>query len=539
MLALLRDNALLLLFVVAAIGYVLGRVRVAGVGLGVAAVLFAGLAIGALDRELKLPEIVQQLGLVVFVYTVGVSSGPGFFAAFRRRGLRDNGLALGAIVVGAALAAALGHLAALRPGVLVGAFTGALTNTPALAGVVEALRRAGADESRLADPVVGYSVAYPMGVLGLLAAMVVAKRLRPSEDAPPESVAAPTTLVTLTARVTREEATRAPAQAWLRDERVRVLLGRVKRAGAVRVVSDELVLELGDLVSVVGGDRHVRAAIALLGELSDERLELDRTVLDFRRVFVSNPKVAGLTLLELALPARFGAIVTRVRRGDVELLPDRDTVIELGDRVRVVAPRERMEEISKFLGDSYSAVSEIDVVTFGLGIALGLLVGAVPIPTFVGPTFKLGIAGGPLVVGLLLGKQERTGPLVWSQPFSASLTLRQLGLVLFLAGVGTRSGYAFVETLKGGGGLAIFAVGAGVTFTVALAVAFVGRRVLGIGEGALAGMMAGIHTQPAALAFATEQHKDGTPAVGYATVFPLATIAKIVVAQVLIATLSR
>lgn len=539
MLPLLRDSPLLLLFVVAALGYLLGRVRVGGVGLGVAAVLFAGLAIGALDRELKLPEVVQQLGLVIFVYTVGVSSGTGFFAAFKRRGLRDNGLALGAIVGGAGLAAALGHAASLRPGVIVGAFTGALTNTPALAGAVDALRRSGADESSLVDPVVGYSVAYPMGVLGLLAAMVVARRLRPSDDAPPESTAAPTAITTLTARVTSDAATRSPALEWLRAQRVRVVLGRVKRGETVRVACEDLVLEAGDLVSVVGGERHVRAAVALLGEASDERLELDRTVLDFRRVVVSNHAAAGSTLLELALPARFGALVTRVRRGDVELLPDRGTVLELGDRVRVVAPRERMDEVSRFLGDSYSAVSEVDVVTFGLGIALGLLLGALPIPTFVGPAFKLGIAGGPLIVGLLLGKLERTGPLVWSQPFSASITLRQLGLVLFLAGVGTRSGYAFVETLKGGGGLAIFAVGAAVTFVVALGTAIVGRRVLGIGPGALAGMMAGIHTQPAALAFAAEQHKDGAPTVGYATVFPLATIAKIVVAQVLVAILSR
>ena len=539
MIALLRDNALLLLFVVAALGYVLGRVRVAGFGLGVAAVLFTGLAVGALDRDLKLPEFVQQFGLVVFVYTIGVSSGPGFFAAFRRRGLRDNGLALASIALAAGLTAALGTLWSLRPGVVVGVFTGALTNTPALASVLELLRHGGASDATLADPVVGYSVAYPMGVLGLLMALIVARRLRPSDEAPPESMAAPTTLVTVTARVTRPEATVEPAQDLLRRERVRVLLGRVKRDGAVMVATDDVTLRPGDLVSLVGGERHVNAAVAMLGERSDERLELDRTVLDFRRVFVSNPAVAGLTLREISLPARFGAVITRVRRGDVELLPDRDTVIELGDRVRVVAPRERMNEVSKFLGDSYSAVSEVDVVTFSLGIAAGLLLGLVPIPTFVGPAFKLGIAGGPLLVGLCLGRVERTGPLVWSLPYSASLTLRQLGLVLFLAGVGTRSGFAFKETLRGGGGVAIFVIGALVTFVVALATAFVGRRWLGIGAGALSGMMAGIHTQPAALAFASETHKDGTPAVGYASVFPLATIAKIVVAQILIAWLAR
>lgn len=536
---LLRDSALLLLFVVAAVGYLVGRLKVRGFGLGVAAVLFTGLAAGALDPALKLPEFVQQFGLAVFVFTLGVASGPGFFAAFRRRGLRDNGLALGVLVLGALLAALAERLLTLRPGVAVGLFAGALTNTPALAGVLDLLHQQGASEAALADPVVGYSVAYPMGVLGVLGAMVIARRLDARGERGPESSAASTTVVGRTVRVTRGEATARVAQELLAEAGIRVVFGRLRRAGQVSLATEELRLQLGDLVTVVGGEKHVAGATALLGEVSDEHLELDRTVFDFRRVFVSSRAVAGRSLEEIALPKHYGAIVTRVRRGDVELVPDRTTILELGDRVRVVCPREKMDAVSRFLGDSYAAVSEIDVVSFSLGIALGLLLGVVPIPTFIGPPFKLGLAGGPLVVGLILGRIERTGRLIWSLPYSAGLTLRQLGLVLFLAGVGTRSGGAFLGTLQQGGGLTIFLVGAALTCLVALATVLVGRRLLHIPLGTLSGLLAGIHTQPAALAFASERYPDGSPSVGYATVFPLATIAKIVAAQLLIVLLSR
>lgn len=535
----LLSNPLLLLFVVAAVGVLAGKIQIRGVGLGVAAVLFAGLAIGALDPSLKLPAIIQQLGLVIFVYTVGIASGPGFFAAFRRRGLRDNGLALAALSLGAALVLAAQSVLHLRPGIAVGVFTGALTNTPALAGAVEWLHRTGASDAALADPVVGYSVTYPMGVLGVLAALSVARKLRVDDEPAPDSRAAPAAIVGVTVAVTRDEGTSKPAGDLLDAHGIHVQICRHERDGIMEIAAPGLLLKRGDRISVVGTPKHVERAIALFGEASRERLDLDRSVFDYRRIFVSSRDVAGRPLSEVALAARFGATITRLRRGDVELVPDRDTVLELGDRVRVVAPRERLGEISKYLGDSYSAVSEVDVVTFALGIALGLLLGSVPIPTFVGPPLELGLAGGPLIVGLVLGRLERTGPLVWALPFSANMTLRQLGLVLFLAGVGTGSGWAFVQTMKQGGGLSILVAGAVVTFTVALAIVVVGRKALKIPLSTLSGMLAGIHTQPAVLAVANEQSKDGAPSVGYATVFPIATIGKIVFAQILVMLLSR
>lgn len=530
---LLRDSPLLVLFLVAATGYLAGKVEVAGFSLGVAAVLFAGLAVGAVDPKLALPEIVQAFGLVIFVYGIGVSSGPGFFSSFRRRGLRDNGLTLALLGSGAALTGALALLFGLSGPTAAGAFAGALTNTPALASVLDAIK--GTSGSA---PAVAYSVSYPMGVIGVIVAIWVARRVwrldEPGEPASLRSLgAAGRALENVTVRVTRPFATVGAAKRAMQEAGLPVLFGRMKRRDEVYIATDDASLEPGDLVILVGVEGSLDRAVAVLGEASEVRIDLDRRILDFRRIFVSSPEPTGKPLASLHLPERFGAIVTRIRRGDVELLPSAETVLELGDRVRVLAPRERMAQIAGFFGDSYKALAEIDVITFGLGIALGLLLGAMPIPLPGGSSFRFGLAGGPLVVGLVLGRLGRTGRLVWTLPYSANLTLRQLGLVLFLAGVGTRSGNAFVTTLRHGGG-EIFLAGAIVTFTVATSMLVVGRKLLRIPMPILLGMVAGIHTQPAALAFATQQTKTDQPNVGYSSVFPVATIAKIVFAQLLL-----
>jgi putative transport protein len=547
MVQLLIANPLLLLFVVSAIGYIIGRVRVGGVSLGIAAVLFVGLAFGALDKDLKLPEIVYLLGLVLFVYTIGLSSGPGFFASLRRKGLRDNLLVVGVIILGVGITAAAHGILGLSGPLTAGMFAGSLTNTPALAAVLEQLKHVGGAplaDSVLAEPVVGYSVTYPMGVLGMILTIYIVQRVwkidyaaeaRASRDlgAPSEK------LVNRTIRVTRPAFAGATVADLIAQTRWDVVFGRLLHNGQVGLVTSDSTLNMGDLVSVVGDGAEVAKAVAALGEDSDDPLELDRHTLDFRRVFVSNPRVAGKHLRDLALPERFGAIITRVRRGDVDLLPHGDTVLELGDRVRVVTRRENLDAVGAFFGDSYRSLAEIDVVSLGLGLALGLLLGVVPFPLPGGVTFRLGSAGGPLLVALFLGWRERTGPIVWSLPYSANLTLRQFGLILFLAGVGTRSGYSFVSTFSQGGGLAIFAAGALITCAAALTMLVVGHKLLKIPMGILIGMLAGLQTQPAVLGFAAEQTGNDLPNVGYATVYPIATISKLLAVQVILALFMR
>jgi putative transport protein len=243
---------------------------------------------------------------------------------------------------------------------------------------------------------------------------------------------------------------------------------------------------------------------------------------------------------ELDLHRRFGATITRVRRGDVDILADEETVLEPGDRVRVVAPRERMAEITRFFGDSYRVASELDVLTFGLGIAAGLALGLVPLPLPGGSTFELGIAGGPLLVGLTLGALGRTGPLVWQIPYGANMTLRQMGLVLFLAGIGIRSGQAFASTIASASGLYTVAVGALVTSVSVALLIGTATLALRLSPQALSGTLAATQTQPAVLAAACEGQADERAVnIGYATVYPIAIIAKIVLAQVVLAVLLR
>jgi putative transport protein len=541
----LVDNPLLLLFVVVAIGYPLGRIKVWGTSLGVASVLFAGLAVGAIDSDLKLPEILYQLGLVVFVYTVGLSNGHMFFASFRRQGVRNGLLVAGVVSLAVVLAVAEHAVLDLKPTLTGGMFAGSMTNTPALAGELEYLKTYGPESEReqtLAEPVVGYSVAYPIGVLGVILAIAIAQRrwridyAREAERA--RDVAGTSKrLENRSIRVTRPEAVRRPVADLARERGWDVVFGRMRRNGHLQLVTAQTLLNVGDVVSAIGAPEDLERVTIQLGEPCEERLELDRSEVDFRRIFVSNPAVAGRHLSDLDLPGRFGAVVTRIRRGDVELLAHGETVLEPGDRVRVVAPRAAMPAVTSFIGDSYRAISEVDVPTFSLGLALGLLVGVLPLPLPGGVELRLGLAGGPLIVALVLGALDRTGPLVWALPYSANLTLRQFGLIIFLAGIGTRAGYAFVSTVKGRDGVVLLIAGAVVTFAAAFGALWIGFRLLRIPMGLLIGMVAGLQTQPAVLGFALDQTGDDLPNVGYAALFPLATIAKILAAQLLLALL--
>ncbi|MBL8056764.1 MAG: hypothetical protein JNK29_08700 [Anaerolineales bacterium] len=545
MVTLLLNNPLLLLFLVVAIGYPLGRIKVAGSSLGLAAVLFVGLAFGALHPDMKLPELIYQLGLVLFVYTIGLSSGRGFFASFRRKGLRDNALGLGVLLLAAGLTVALAVGLGLKNTYAAGLFAGALTNTPALAGVLDNLKNSvpqAVRDATLAEPVIAYSLAYPMGVVGMLLAIALVQRLwRVDYSAEAKHAQLPgaidSRLQARTVRVTHAAATGRPLHELVRVHGWRVVFSRVKRGATLAIVTGQTQLEPDDLVTIVGAPEEIEHVTAALGETAQEHLELDRSELDYRRIFVSSSKVAGRRLRDLNLPQQYGALVTRVRRGDLDLLPDADTVLELGDRVRVLTRREQIEAITKFFGDSYRAVSEVDILSFSLGLALGLLLGLIPLPLPGGVELKLGLAGGPLIVALVLGTLERTGPFVWSVPYSANLTLRQIGLVLFLAGVGTRAGYAFFGTLLQGSGLALFLAGVVITLVAAFSLLWIGHRLLKIPMGLLTGMLAGVQTQPAVLGFAVEQARNDLPNIGYATVYPMATIAKIILAQIILALL--
>jgi putative transport protein len=530
----LRDDPVLVLFVVAGLGYLVGRLRIGGFGLGLSAVLFVGLGLSALEPEVKLPDFVYLFGLALFVYTTALACGPTFLHALRRRGLAANGLVVGLLIGASGLAVLVHVVLGVNGERTAGLFSGSLTNTPALAAVLEWLAQQGVGSAALTDPVVAYSLTYPIGVVGVLGAIFLVQR-RWHIDYAAEASAAHERAEGLTVQtaVVRREGL-APLGELRGSHGWTVSFGRVEHQGHQTAAADEVTAVPGDLVTVVGAPGSVEAVVDYLGEASEVSLVEDRRDVDFRRIFVSDPRRAGVEIGALDLGRRFGAVVTRVRRGDVDMVAQDDTVLELGDRVRVVAPGAQMRAVSQWFGDSYRALSEVELTSYCLGMALGLLLGAIPVPTPGGGVVRLGAAGGTLVTGLVLGALHRTGPFVWQPPFSVSLTLRQIGTVMFLAGIGTRSGPAFASTLRHGGGVGLLLAGAVVTLTVSLLALILGYRVLKIPMGTLLGVVAGMQTQPAVLTFACEQTGDETPSVGYSTVYPVALVTKIVLAQFIV-----
>ena len=532
-------NPILTLFVVIGLGYLFGSINFFGFRFGVAGVLFVALAVGALSPLISLPEIVPNLGLIIFVYTIGLQAGPGFFASFNKQGGRDALLAAGVLIFGAALTFAICLPLHLDAAHVAGLYCGALTNTPALAAVRERVRDrargAGLTGEKLnavgEQPVVAYSVAYPFGVIGLLLGFHLARRLwRPAID-PPEDAR----------RIsTRDYVVKNPGVVGRRIGDVLQLhsnpgfvVSRLQHGGEVEIAAPESKLADGDVVVVVGDDEGLERAEQIFGETTEARLEQDRSGIDFRRVFVSSDEVVGKRIRDLELESRHQATITRLRRGDVDVVPAPDTRLEYGDRVRVLTHRENFEAVSKYFGDSIRGTAETDFGSVALGMVLGVLLGMLPLPIPGGETVRLGLAGGPLLVALLLGRLERTGRITWLVPVSANLTLRQIGLLLFLAGVGVKAGYSFLQSVRNSGPRLLLA-GAVITVAVSVTTMLVAYRRLRLPFDAVMGMVAGIHTQPAALAYATDTTRTERPNIAYGAVFPVATIAKIILAQLLL-----
>jgi putative transport protein len=528
----LAEQPLLLLFVVAGLGQLVGSIRIAGVSLGVAGVLFAGIAIGAIDPKLALPELFLQLGLALFVYALGLASGPAFVASLRTTGLRRVFTVGLLVLAGAVEVVIVAKLMGLSGPKGAGLFTGVLTNTPALAGIVETLNR---DPSLgdPADPVVAYSLAYPASVIASLVVVIALRKVlrrHPELSRAEEVDEADLRLVSRVIRVTRSIAVSEFDAATAGE----VLVGRIERNGEQHVAEPTSSLEPGDLVGLIGPAAMVERVTPLVGERTTGRLLQDRSELDIRRIFVSDRRLAGLHIRELDLPARYGALVTRVRRGDLDLVGHPDLVLELGDRVRVLAPPDRMPQLTRFFGDSYRALGEVDVVGFSVGLALGLLLGAVPLPLPGGSSFTLGFAGGPLIAGLLLGTLRRTGPISWQVPYTAGLTLRQFGLVLFFAAIGTRAGQKFADTAGSVEGIRIVGVAFLLSLALAVLTMVIGIRALRMPYWRASGFLGGVFTQPATLAFATAQSRSEEPEDSYALAAPFAILLKIVLAQLVL-----
>lgn len=514
MIDILSSNPLLTLFIVVALGAILGSIPFGKIRFGAAGALFVGLALSSTAPELgKDMAIIQSIGLAFFVYTVGVGAGASFFAQLHQQ-LPLIATAAICALAGASATVLIAKALSIPKDLSTGLFTGALTAAPALDA---ASRVAGTD-----TPSIGYSFSYPIGVVvGILAVSIIAGRSWKAEKDSPSLAGLGLSAVTV--RVKKEINLRDIPE-W-KAQRVRI--SYLQRAGKMRVALPGEDLLVDDKIVVVGDPDAVESSASLLGERLDKHLADHRDTVDFERITVSNPDVAARTIAELNLPALFGAIVTRVRRGDLDLLASDDFVLQLGDRVAVVVPADKLDEIQDFFGDSERRISEIDALGFGAGMVLGMLLGLVSFPMPGGASFSLGPAAGPLIVGMFLGAARRTGPIIWTLPDSANLTIRQIGLFLFLGGLGLTSGPQFASLLRSDMMWKASLLSAAIALISCVGMIFAGRWVLKISAARTAGGVAGFLGQPAVLHAATARVRDERVEAAYATLFAVAIIVKI------------
>jgi putative transport protein len=539
---LLENNPLLLLFLVAAIGYLIGTVKIKGASLGTAAVLFVGLLFGTFNPDYNVPQIVFQLGLIFFVYSIGLSSGPAFFQSFKRNGYRDIGFILLMLFISAAFAVGMHLIFGFDKATTVGIYSGSTTNTTALAGVTDLINRSqGNINEQIQKLVVGYTYSYPMGVLGVMVVLKYCekwlkvdyeneKTIMRKQQYPVDEV-----LSSAAVQITNEAIDGHQLRDVFAQLDMALAYGRILKNGRVTIASWDTLLNKGDILMVIGSIHDIDKAVNFMGMPSDENILDNYKEYEVKRIFVSNVDVVGKNLSSLNLSEKFDAVITRIRRGDTDMLATADTALEIGDRIRFVARKKDLKALSAFFGDSYYESSKVNLFSFGLGIALGLIIGTIEFSLPGDINFKLGFAGGPLLVGLVMGFLRRTGPIVWTLPYSSNVTLRQIGLILLLAVIGLQSGHSFIESLSQIGGLAIFMGGVLQSMVTAFISVFIGYKLFKIPFSMLLGFMS---NQPAILDYTSNMSKNKVPQIGYAIMFPISLIMKILYAQILYLILS-
>jgi len=509
---------ILAIFLAIGIGYLVGQINLGGFSLGVGAVLFVGLAIGAFAPKANIVGPIGLTGLVMFLYGIGILYGRQFFEGMAgAEGRKYNFLALIAVVAGLAVALGLGHAFGIKIGHTLGMFAGSMTSTATLQAALEVMKNS--------DPSIGYSIAYPFGVIGpILCMYFMTRQVKPKF--PPKAQHFHM----------GEIALGSAADGRLLSEFSKALPPGVQvtmvRIGNVNLVpKNDLILAEGSALLVVAdSEQGLAEAAARFGKLEPGSLVKDRSALDYIRVFVSRPSTVGIPLSKLSLPA--GARLLHVRRYDADIVPTPDLMLEFGDRVGVLVSPGQKEEVRKHFGDTVKSAAEFSYVSLGIGMVLGILLGLVPIPIPGVGTVTLGIGGGPLIVALILGKLRRTGSLLWTMPLPANIVLRNYGLAIFLAAVGINAGQPFVRTVADSG-LTLLFIGAAVLLTTVLIVLVVGYYLMKIPYDDLMGVTAGATGNPAILVYGTRMAPTERPDIGYAMIFPSATILKVIAVQII------
>ncbi|WP_199229597.1 putative transporter [Azospirillum sp. TSO22-1] len=540
-------RVLLTLSAVAISGLALGHVKVRGVGLGIGGVLFSGLAAGHLARvygvsfDHHVLHFIREFGLVLFVYTIGIQVGPGFFAALKRQGLGLNLMAASIVVLGVLTAAAIHLVGGVPLPAVLGIFSGAVTNTPSLAAAQEILGAVGALAAEQAMPSLGYAVAYPFGIAGILIAMAVVRhvfRIDPVAEAEAferQRRTAIESLETLDVAIRNPGIIGVAVKDLVHSGEEGVAVSRMMRGGHLQVPHPDTLLEPGDILHLVGPRPKLERLKQYLGQESEVTLTTKGTDMRWERLVVTDEHVLGKSIAQLDLAEAYDVVVSRVNRAGVELVPSPALRLQFGDILTAIGKPADITRVAALFGNSHRRLQQVEFIPVFIGIALGVLLGSIPlfVPGMPAP-MKLGLAGGPLVAAIVLARVGHLGPLVWFMPPAANLALREIGIILFLAVVGLLSGGRFVETLLSGDGLVWIGCGAIITLVPLLVVGLVARRIKRINYLSLCGLLSGSMTDPPALAFANAMTPSEAPALAYATVYPLVMCLRILAPQVLV-----
>ncbi|EFJ9017173.1 putative transporter [Escherichia coli] len=536
-----------ILALVAVVGLFIGNVKFRGVGLGIGGVLFGGIIVGhfvsqaGMTLSSDMLHVIQEFGLILFVYTIGIQVGPGFFASLRVSGLRLNLFAVLIVIIGGLVTAILHKLFDIPLPVVLGIFSGAVTNTPALGAGQQILRDLGTPMAMVDQMGMSYAMAYPFGICGILFTMWMLRVIF---------------RVNVETEAQKHESTRTNGGALIRTINIRVenpnlhnlaikdvpilngdkvICSRLKREETLKVPSPETVIQLGDLLHLVGQPADLHNAQLVIGQEVDTSLSTKGTDLRVARVVVTNENVLGKRIRDLHFKERYDVVISRLNRAGVELVASSDISLQFGDILNLVGRPSAIDAVANVLGNAQQKLQQVQMLPVFIGIGLGVLLGSIPVfvPGFPA-ALKLGLAGGPLIMALILGRIGSIGKLYWFMPPSANLALRELGIVLFLSVVGLKSGGDFIHTLVDGEGLSWIGYGALITAVPLITVGILARMLAKMNYLTMCGMLAGSMTDPPALAFANNLHPtSGAAALSYATVYPLVMFLRIITPQLL------
>ena len=535
------------LALVAVVGLWLGNIKIRGVGFGIGGVLFGGIFVGHFADQLgwvlsaDMLHFIQEFGLILFVYTIGIQVGPGFFASLRVSGLRLNLFAFGIVVMGGLVTAILHKLFAIPLPVVLGIFSGAVTNTPALGAGQQILRDLGIPADVVDQMGMSYAMAYPFGICGILLSMWLVRvlfRINVEQEAKEHESTLTNghaLIKTINIRVENPNLNNMAIQDVPILNSATIICSRLKRDDTLMVPSPDTLIQHGDLLHLVGQPADLNNARLVIGQEVDTSLSTRGTDMRVERVVVTNEKVLGKKIRDLQVKERYDVVISRLNRAGVELVASQDASLQFGDILNLVGRPSSIDAVANMVGNAQQKLQQVQMLPVFIGVGLGVMLGSIPryVPGFP-VALKLGLAGGPLIMALILGRIGSIGKLYWFMPPSANLALRELGIVLFLAVVGLKSGGDFVDTLVNGEGMSWVGYGIFITAIPLITVGLLARMFAKMNYLTLCGMLAGSMTDPPALAFANNLHAtSGAAALSYATVYPLVMFLRIITPQLL------